>query len=59
MSSREKPLEVFGKLPLWAQLATIASFKANPILSKNQDYIASLERIHEASAARQLLQKKN
>ena len=38
-------------LPLRAQLATIASSKANPILSKNQDYIASLERIHEASLA--------
>lgn len=51
MSSRSKRLEVFSKLPLRAQLATIASSKANPILSKNQDYIASLEKIHQASLA--------
>ena len=51
MSSMEKRLEVFSKLPLRAQLATIASSKANPILSKNQDYITSLERIHQASLA--------
>ena len=46
MSSMEKRLAVFGKLPLRAQLATITSTKANEILSKNLDYIASLEKIH-------------
>lgn len=47
MSSREKRLEVFRKLPLRAQLATILSSKANAVLSQNQEYIASLERIHQ------------
>ncbi|GAB4540092.1 MAG: hypothetical protein Tsb0014_31090 [Pleurocapsa sp.] len=46
MSSEEKRLEVFRKLPLRAQLATIASSKANSVLNKNQNYIASLEQIH-------------
>lgn len=47
MSSLEKRLEVFSKLPLRAQLATILSSKANAVLSQNQEYIASLERIHQ------------
>ncbi len=51
MSSIEKRLEVFRKLPLRAQLATIISSKANPILNQNQNYIASLEQIHQASLA--------
>ena len=46
MSSETKRLEVFRKLPLRAQLATIASSKANSVLSRNKDYIASLEQIH-------------
>lgn len=46
MSSMEKRLAVFSKLPLRAQLATITSTKANEILSKNLDYITNLERIH-------------
>ena len=46
MSPLAKRLEVFRKLPLRAQLAMIASSKANSILSKNQDYIASFEQIH-------------
>ena len=46
MSSIEKRLAVFRQLPLRAQLATITSSKANPTLSKNQTYIASLEEIH-------------
>lgn len=47
MSSLEKRLEVFSKLPLRAQLATILSSKANAVLSQNQEYIDSLERIHQ------------
>jgi len=46
MSSIEKRLAVFGKLPLRAQLATITSTKANSVLSKNLEYIAHLEQIH-------------
>ncbi len=46
MSSIEKRLAVFRKLPLRAQLATIASTKANPLLSQNHQYVASLEQIH-------------
>lgn len=46
MSSLEKRLEVFRKLPLRAQLATILSSKANSVLSQNREYIDSLERIH-------------
>ena len=46
MSSIEKRLAVFSQLPLRAQLATITSTKANPVLSKNRDYLASLEKIH-------------
>ena len=46
MSSLEKRLAVFRKLPLRAQLATIASTKANATLSKNQTYIDRLEEIH-------------
>ena len=46
MSSLEKRLAVFRQLPLRAQLATITSSKANNVLQQNQDYIASLEKIH-------------
>ncbi len=46
MSSLEKRLAVFRKLPLRAQLATITSSKANHVLNQNSDYIASLEQIH-------------
>ena len=46
MSSLEKRLAVFRKLPLRAQLATITSTKANAVLSKNKEYLASLEQIH-------------
>ena len=51
MSSLEKRLEVFRQLPLRAQLATILSSKANSVLSQNQEYIASLERIHQECVA--------
>lgn len=51
MSSLEQRLAVFRKLPLRAQLATITASKANPILSKNLKYLASLEKIHAASLA--------
>ena len=47
MSSLEKRLEVFRKLPLRAQLATILSSKANAVLSHDKEYISSLERIHQ------------
>ena len=46
MSSLEKRLAVFRKLPLRAQLTTIASSKANETLSQSQDYIAGIERVH-------------
>jgi hypothetical protein len=46
MSSLEKRLAVFRQLPLRAQLATIASSKANQVLNQNSDYLASLEQIH-------------
>ncbi len=46
MSSIEKRLAVFRQLPLRAQLATITSTKANAVLNKNQEYLASLEQIH-------------
>lgn len=49
--SREKRLKVFRKLPLRAQLATIASSKANAVLAKDPEYIADLERIHAESLA--------
>lgn len=42
----EKRLEAFRQLPLRAQLALIASTRSNPVLSQNQEYIESLERIH-------------
>ena len=51
MSSLEKRLEAFRKLPLRAQLAMIASTKANPVLAQNQEYIDSLERIHSECLA--------
>ena len=46
MSSLENRLEAFRQLPLRAQLALIASTRANPVLAKNQEYLESLERIH-------------
>ena len=46
MSSLEKRLAVFSKLPLRAQLATITSTKANQVLSQNKEYLANLEQIH-------------
>lgn len=46
MSSLEKRLEAFRQLPLRAQLAMIASTRANPVLAKNQEYIEGLERVH-------------
>ena len=58
MSSIEQRLAVFRKLPLRAQLATITSSKANNILSKKQDYIASLEQIHAESLAAATEQEK-
>ncbi len=42
----EKRLEAFRQLPLRAQLALIASTRANPVLAKNQAYLEALERIH-------------
>lgn len=47
MSSIEKRLEAFRQLPLRAQLAFIASTRNNPVLSQNQEYIESLEQIHD------------
>ena len=58
MSSLEKRLEVFRQLPLRAQLATILSSKANTVLSRNRDYIASLERIHQECLANATPQEK-
>lgn len=46
MSSIEKRLEAFRKLPLRAQITLIASSRDNPVLSQNQEYIEGLERIH-------------
>ena len=46
MSSIEKRLEAFRKLPLRAQLALISSTRANPVLAQNQEYLDKLERIH-------------
>lgn len=46
MSSLEQRLEAFRQLPLRAQLAMIASTRANPVLVKNQEYLEGLERIH-------------
>ena len=46
MSSLENRLNAFRQLPLRAQLALIASTRANPILAKNQEYLESLEGIH-------------
>lgn len=52
MSSLEQRLSVFRKLPLRAQLATIASSKANAVLNANQIYIANLEQIHAECLAK-------
>lgn len=46
MSSLEKRLEAFRQLPLRAQLAMIASTRANPVLVENQKYLEGLERVH-------------
>ena len=46
MSSLEKRLEVFRQLPLRAQLAMIASTRANSVLAKDHEYIEGLERVH-------------
>lgn len=46
MSSLEKRLEAFRRLPLKAQLALIASTKANSVLAQNHEYIDGLERVH-------------
>lgn len=57
MSSLEKRLDAFRQLPLRAQLALIASTRANPVLGKNPEYLDGLERIHaeclEASTPQQ------
>ena len=59
MSSLEKRLEAFRKLPLRAQLAMIGATKANAVLAQNQKYLNSLEKIHaECLAAATLAQKK-
>lgn len=46
MSSIEKRLEAFSKLPLRAQLTLIASTRNNLVLSQNHEYVEGLERIH-------------
>ena len=46
MSSLEKRLEAFRQLPLRAQIAMIASTRANPVLAENKEYLEGLERIH-------------
>ncbi len=46
MSSLEKRLEAFRQLPLRAQLSLINSTASNEILSQNQEYLQSLNRIH-------------
>ncbi|HEY9634101.1 MAG TPA: hypothetical protein V6D14_11870 [Coleofasciculaceae cyanobacterium] len=57
MSSLAKRLEAFRKLPLRAQLAMIASTRANPVLANNLEYLEGLERVHaeclEASTPQQ------
>ena len=58
MSSIEKRLAVFRKLPLRAQLATITASKSNEVLSQNTDYIASLEEIHRSCLASATEQEK-
>ena len=51
MASLERRMAVFRQLPLRAQLTTIISTKSNRVLSQNEDYVASLERIHAESLA--------
>lgn len=46
MSSMEKRLEAFRKLPLRAQFALIVSTRENTVLSQNKEYIENLEQIH-------------
>ena len=47
MSSLEKRLEAFRQLPLRAQLSLINSTASNEVLSQNQEYLQSLNRIHQ------------
>ncbi len=47
MSSLEKRLEAFRQLPLRAQLSLINSTASNEVLSQNQEYLQSLDRIHK------------
>lgn len=47
MSSMEKRLEAFQKLPLRAQISLLNSTRSNSVLSQNREYIESLERIHQ------------
>ena len=47
MSSLEKRLEAFRQLPLRAQLSLINSTASNEVLSQNQEYLHSLNRIHQ------------
>ena len=58
MSSLEARLAVFRQLPLRAQLATLTASKSNAVLSKNTDYIATLEQIHAESLATATEQEK-
>ena len=58
MSSLEKRLEAFRKLPLRAQLAMIGATKANAVLAQNQEYLSSLERIHAECLATATPQQK-
>jgi len=46
MSSIEKRLAAFRKLPLRAQFALISSTRANPVLAQNKEYLEGLERVH-------------
>lgn len=54
----KKRLEAFRQLPLRAQLALIASTHSNPVLSQNQEYIESLERIHAECVQSATLEQK-
>ncbi|MBW4663674.1 MAG: hypothetical protein KME01_05635 [Chroococcus sp. CMT-3BRIN-NPC107] len=47
MSSLEKRLEAFRQLPLRAQLSLINATASNEVLSQNQEYLQSLNRIHQ------------
>ena len=58
MSSLEKRLAVFRKLPLRAQLVTIVSSKTNKTLGQNKAYIASLEQVHSSCLANATVEEK-